>query len=107
MAGCSARPALIMTGVTPVSSTIARVMVPGDARPSGLASLTSQLVMLPCTIISASRPGVESVDSGVAPAAETPGTVESLVFAITRPIMGRENAISDFSERKVILFYFE
>ncbi|WP_245619341.1 hypothetical protein [Methanogenium cariaci] len=44
-----------------------------------------------------------SVSSGVGPAAEIPGTVDTRVFPITTPIIGREKVISGFSEIILII----
>jgi hypothetical protein len=63
------------------SSIIARVIVAGVGHPVGVFGLTGILVMAPFVINSASSTGVSRVFAAVGPAPETPGTVESMVFA--------------------------
>jgi alpha-ribazole phosphatase CobZ len=61
--------------------------------------------MAPLVISSASRTGVRRVFSGVAPAPETPGTVDNNVFARIPQNKGRLKIISGVSERNPMTIY--
>ena len=67
--------------------------VAGVAHPVGLRGIAISSG-IPLRIKPASRPGVMRVASGLNPAAETPGMVESIVLAITIPAIGLSNSIS-------------
>jgi hypothetical protein len=58
------------------------------------------LVIAPVVMSSASRTGVSSVFSGVGPAPDIPGTVDSMVFPSTTAIIGRRGLNPGSSERK-------
>ncbi len=79
---------------------IARVIEAGVGQPVGVSGFTGWLVIAPQVISSASRIGVSSVFSGVAPAPETPGIVDRRVFPRIPQKSGLLNAISGISERK-------
>jgi hypothetical protein len=93
------RPALMNKGCIPHSSIIARVIDAGVGQPVGVSGLTGWLVMAPHVISSASSTGVRRVFSGVAPAPETPGTVERSVLPRMPQKMGLVKVISGVSDR--------
>jgi hypothetical protein len=76
------------------------VIVAGVGHPVGVFGRTGMLVIAPVVTSSASRIGVSRVFSGVGPAPDMPGTVESMVFARTSAIIGRRGLIPGSSERK-------
>jgi hypothetical protein len=86
----------------PVRTIIARVMVAGVGQPVGVFGLPVVLVISPSVISYASRLGVRSVFSGLGPAPDMPGTVESRVLARMPAKRGDLKVISAFSERKSI-----
>jgi hypothetical protein len=90
------------SGRIPVSTIIARVIVAGVGQPVGVFGLPVMLVIAPSVISSASRLGVRRVFSGLGPAPEMPGTVESMVLARTAAKSGDVKVISGFSERNGI-----
>jgi hypothetical protein len=77
-----------------------RVIVAGVGHPVGVFGRTGMLVIAPVVTSSASRTGVRRVFSGVGPAPDMPGTVESMVFARTSAITGRRGLIPGSFERK-------
>ncbi len=76
-------------GARPVSSTIDRVMLAGVGHPVGVFGLAETLVIAPVVTSSASRFGVSRVFSGVGPAPDMPGMVESRVLPRISAIIGR------------------
>ena len=90
------------SGRTPVSTIIARVIVAGVGHPVGVFGLPAMLVIAPSVISSASRLGVRRVFSGLGPAPDMPGTVESRVLARMPAKRGDLKEMSGFSERNGI-----
>ncbi len=87
------------TGASPVSSIMDRVMVAGVGHPVGVFGRAGTLVIAPVVTSSASRTGVSRVFSGVGPAPDMPGTVESMVLPRTSAIIGRHGRNPGSSER--------
>jgi hypothetical protein len=87
----------------PHSPIIARVIDAGVGQPVGVSGLTGWLVIAPHVTSSASSTGVRRVFSGVAPAPETPGTVERRVLPRIPQKMGFLNVISGISDRNPIV----
>jgi hypothetical protein len=93
------------SGERPVSSIIALVMDAGVGQPVGVFGFEGMLVMDPCAISSASRMGVYSVFSGVGPAPDIPGTVESRVLERMLQNKGRSGRISGFVETNAMRIF--
>ena len=81
---------------------MARVMEAGVGHPVGVSGRADTLVIDPWTISSESSTGVISVFSGDGPAPDTPGTVESIVFARILQKIGFLGNIPGFFETKAI-----
>jgi hypothetical protein len=75
----------------------------GVGQPVGVSGFTGWLVIAPQVISSASRTGVSRVFSGVAPAPETPGTVDRRVFPRIPQKSGLLKVISGISERNPMI----
>src|SRR5665647_270068 len=89
-------------GCIPHNSIIARVIDAGVGQPVGVSGLTLWLVIAPIIISSASSTGVRSVCSGVAPAPDTPGTVDKRVLPRIPQKRGLLKLISGTSDRNPI-----
>jgi hypothetical protein len=77
----------------------------GVGQPVWVLGFDGMLVMDPCAISSASRMGVYSVFSGVGPAPEIPGTVESRVLERMLQNKGRSGRISGFVETNAMRIF--
>jgi hypothetical protein len=77
-------------------------MEAGVGHPVGVSGRAGMLVIDPRIISSESSTGVRSVFSGGGPAPDTPGTVESIVFASILQNIGFFGNITGFFETKAI-----